>query len=307
VRQRTADGPAIPFQPDTSDQAGRERHSAAGLIGLTPHLRYNHRVARQRRPKLGQHFLSSASYRRRIVEALPLREDDLVIEIGPGRGAMTELLAERVKQVVAVELDSSLAETLQQKFLGKNIEILTGDILRTNLAELVRRHRAKKCFVFGNLPYYITSPIIHHLLDVAPWIRGMALLVQREVAERLTARPGSRAYGYLSVLAQSHSEPRLALVVPAGAFSPPPKVQSALVSFRMLVKFPGWLPENQARFLEFVKHCFAQKRKNLLNNLSVTYGRVRVLEVLAGHSLPPSARAEELTVEQLAALWQALV
>jgi 16S rRNA (adenine1518-N6/adenine1519-N6)-dimethyltransferase len=274
---------------------------------LTAQLRYNRGVARQRRPKLGQHFLSSAGYRRRIVEALDLREDDLLVEIGPGRGAMTGLLAERVRQVIAVELDASLAEALQQQFQGKNIQILTGDILQTNLADLTRRHQAEKCFVFGNLPYYITSPIVHHLLEFAPTIRGMALLVQREVAERLTARPGSRAYGYLSVLAQFHSEPRVAFVIPPGAFSPPPKVQSALVDFRMRARFPEWSRQDRLHFLEFVKRCFAQKRKNLLNNLSATFGRAHVLAALAAHHLLSSVRAEELTVEQLAALWQALV
>ena len=268
---------------------------------------YNRAVASKRRPKLGQHFLASEAYRRRVTEALSLRADDLVIEIGPGRGAMTELLAERVKQVVAVELDASLAEALQQQFLGKNIQILTGDILTTDLAAICRRHRVERCFVFGNLPYYITSPIIHHLFEFAPWIRGMALLVQREVADRLTARPGSRAYGYLSVLAQFHSEPRLAFVIPPGAFAPPPKVQSALVDFQVRAKFPGWRPEERARFLEFVKRCFAQKRKNLLNNLSTAFPRPYILKTLAGHHLPPSVRAEEMSVEQLAELWQALV
>jgi len=264
-------------------------------------------MAHIRRPKLGQHFLSSAGYRRRIVEALDLQGDDLVIEIGPGRGAMTEPLAERVRQVVAVELDASLAEVLQRRFIGKNIEILSGDILQTDLAEVARRHRVEKCFVFGNLPYYITSPIVHHLMEFASTIRGMALLVQREVADRLTARPRSRAYGYLSVLAQFLSEPRLAFVVPPGAFAPPPKVQSALVDFRMRCKFPDWVRDDQACFLKFVKRCFAQKRKNLLNNLTATFARARVLEALAAHHLPPSARAEEMSIEQLAELWQALV
>jgi 16S rRNA (adenine1518-N6/adenine1519-N6)-dimethyltransferase len=276
------------------------------LVSLTAHLRYNPRVAHQRRPKLGQHFLSSAGYRRRIIEALPLREDDLVIEIGPGRGAMTELLAQRVSRVVAIELDTSLAESLQRQFLGKNIEIHAADILKTNLAALTRRHRADQCFVFGNLPYYITSPIVHHLLGFAPWIRDMALLVQREVAERLTARPGSRAYGYLSVLAQFHSEPRLELVVPPGAFSPPPKVQSALVRFHMRASFPPWQPKQRTHFLDFVKTCFAQKRKILLNNLAGNYSRAHVLAALEGNRLEPAVRAEELSVEQLVALWQAL-
>ena len=294
-------------KPDAGGEAGRDARPGSGLTSLMTQLRYNRRVAFQRRPKLGQHFLASKSFRRRIIEALGLRADDLVIEIGPGRGAMTALLAERVKQVVAIELDPTLVEVLKRQFQGGNVEILAGDILTTNLADLSRRHGEERCFVFGNLPYYITSPIIHHLFEFAPWIRGMALLVQREVAERLTARPGSRDYGYLSVLAQFYSEPRLAFVVPPGAFVPPPKVQSALVDFRMRAKFPDWAPDDQARFLEFVKCCFAQKRKNLLNNLTAIFARAHIVQTLARHHLPPSVRAEEIGVEQLAGLWQALV
>ncbi|MBZ5514179.1 MAG: 16S rRNA (adenine(1518)-N(6)/adenine(1519)-N(6))-dimethyltransferase RsmA [Acidobacteriia bacterium] len=269
-------------------------------------MRYNARVVRTRRPRLGQHFLVSEGHRRRIIEALDLREEDFVIEIGAGRGAMTALLAPRVRHLVAIELDASLAEALAAQFQGKNVEILMGDILTTDLADLCRRQRVEKCLVFGNLPYYITSPIVHHLFKFAPSIRGMALLVQREVAERLTARPGSRAYGYLSVLAQLYSEPRIRLIVPPGAFSPPPKIQSALVQFLMRSKYPEWTPDDQARFLRFAKHCFAQKRKNLLNNLRASFQRARVIEALASHGLATSTRAEEMNLGQFADLWRDL-
>jgi 16S rRNA (adenine1518-N6/adenine1519-N6)-dimethyltransferase len=264
-------------------------------------------VAHIRRPKLGQHFLISDSHRRRIVEALRLHPDDLVIEIGPGRGAMTTLLAARSRQVVAIELDPSLAEELKRQVQQKNVEILTGDILTTDLAAFCRRHGVERCFVFGNLPYYITSPILHRLFAFAPWIRGMAVLVQREVAERLTARPGSRDYGYLSVLVQFHSQPRVVMIVPPGAFSPPPQVQSALVDFKMGSRRSGWADPQRGRFFEFVKNCFVQKRKNLLNNLARKYGRECVLRVLGGLQLAPNARAEEMTVEQFAALFDLLV
>ncbi len=256
-----------------------------------------------RRPKLGQHFLSSEGYRRRIVQALRLSPDDLVIEIGPGRGAMTELLAERAGRVVAVELDAKLACALREKLASQaRIEIITGDILSTDLTALCRERQAEDCFVFGNLPYYITSPILHHLLNSAGSIRAMALLVQREVAARLTAKPGSRDFGYLSVLAQFHSEPRIALRVPPGAFSPPPKVHSALVVFTIRPKFPDWAAAERERFLGFVQRCFAQKRKNVLNNLGKTYGRERVAAALGELRLTATSRAEELGVEQLAAL-----
>jgi 16S rRNA (adenine1518-N6/adenine1519-N6)-dimethyltransferase len=271
-------------------------------------------VRRTIRPKLGQHFLSDAGYRRRIVEALGLLPDDLVLEIGAGRGAMTNLLAERVRKVVALELDSRLADALKETTqLDPKVEVREGDILSTDLAALCRDNATDKCFVFGNLPYYITSPIVHHLFGNAASIRAMGLLVQREVAERLTAAPGSPAYGYLSVLTQLHSEPRIVLGIPPGAFSPHPKVQSALVVFRMASRFPSELGAGtcvphqrgkvQGEFLEFIKRCFAKKRKNLVNNLVATYPRQRAEEALLHLALPTSVRAEQLTLEQFAHLF----
>jgi 16S rRNA (adenine1518-N6/adenine1519-N6)-dimethyltransferase len=269
-------------------------------------VRYNRSVPKSRRPKFGQHFLTDLRYRRRIVAALDLHSSDVVVEIGAGGGAMTELLAERARQVVAIELDPALAENLSQKLASEQISILQGDILSTDLAALCRRERTEKCFVFGNLPYYITSPIIHRLFDFRIYIRGMALLVQREVAARLTAVPGTRAYGYLSVLAQLYSRPRTLFSVPPGAFLPPPKVYSALVDFQMGPKFPHWSSKDQQDYLKFVKRCFAQKRKNLLNNLAGIYTRARVERELTALSLPSTARAEQLTVEQLASLHRRL-
>lgn len=274
-------------------------------------------VRRTRHPKLGQHFLSDAGYRRRIVEALDLRSGDLVLEIGAGRGAMTNLLAERVRKVVALELDPKLVSALKERVqIEPRIEVLEGDILSTDLAGLCRDNATDKCFVFGNLPYYITSPIIHHLLGNAVHIQAMALLVQREVAERLTAAPGSRAYGYLSVLTQLHSEPRIVLGIPPGAFSPHPKVHSALVVFRMMSRFPKGLTagddsplrevKSREKFLEFIKRCFTQKRKNLVNNLAGAYSRKRAEKALLRSALPTTARAEQLTLEQFAQLFMAL-
>ncbi|HKS95751.1 MAG TPA: 16S rRNA (adenine(1518)-N(6)/adenine(1519)-N(6))-dimethyltransferase RsmA [Terriglobia bacterium] len=262
-----------------------------------------------RRPKLGQHFLSDARVRQRIVESIPLRAEDLVIEIGPGQGAMTGLLAARAQRVVAIELDAPLAEQLERRLHGDpRVEVVRGDILATDLAAICRRHQAEDCFVFGNLPYYITSPILHHLFRQREAIRGMALLVQREVAERITAAPGSRARGYLSVLAQLYSEPRLAFSVRPGAFSPPPKVQSALVQFEMTDR--PLAAELQAvdaeEFLEFVKLCFAQKRKSVLNNLAEDFGRETTERTLTSLGWARSLRAEQLSLSQLARLYARL-
>lgn len=264
-------------------------------------------VSRPRRPKLGQHFLADARYRRRILDSLDLCPDELVVEIGAGRGAMTELLAERARRVIAIEIDASLARELQNRLRGEpRIQVLKADILSTDVADLCRHQGVERCFVFGNLPYYISSPIIGRLFGYSTSIRAMALLAQCEVAERLTASPGGPAYGYLSVLAQLYSEPRVVLRVPPGAFSPPPKVQSALVEFKTHLRFPEYSSERQERFLSFVKRCFAQKRKNLLNNLAEVYQRPRVEEVLASLTLAPSLRGEQLSLEQFAQLFRRL-
>ncbi len=229
------------------------------------------------------------------------------MEIGPGHGEMTELLAERVRQVVALEIDGRLAERLKEKFGDRPaIEILRADVLATDLAGLCRRHARSQCFVFGNLPYYITSPILHHLFSYADCIQGMALLMQREVAERVAARAGSRAYGYLSILAQVHSQPRIKLGVPPGAFSPPPRVDSSLVEFRMASRFVSWSAGETRAFLDFVKRCFTQKRKNLRNNLARIYPHTGLEQALIREQVAPTARAEQLTLEQFAGLFRRL-
>ncbi|MGO9275516.1 MAG: 16S rRNA (adenine(1518)-N(6)/adenine(1519)-N(6))-dimethyltransferase RsmA [Terriglobia bacterium] len=280
-------------------------------------------MASRRRPKLGQHFLADPRFRQRIVDALPLGHSELVVEIGPGRGAMTGLLVERAARVVAIELDTALAETLRRQFHGEaRLEVIEADILATDIGRLCRERRAEGCFIFGNIPYYITSPIIHHLFGFHASIHGMALLMQREVAARLIARPGRREYGYLTVLARAFSSPRLLLDVPPGAFSPPPQVSSALVGFEMWSHPAGalqtlsdagglgpgnWDAGEVERFLRFVQACFAQKRKRLVNNLGRTYGREAVETQLDRVGLAMEVRAEELPVEVLADLFAGLL
>jgi len=256
-------------------------------------------VPQPARPKLGQHFLRDRRFQRRIVEALAIQPNDLVCEIGAGRGAMTRLLAGRAQQVVALEVDPALARKLQQEFANKpGIEVLEADILLTDLAGLCRRYQRERCYVFGNLPYYITSPILHHLLGYAGWVHGMGLVVQREVADRLCALPGSRPYAYLTVLTQLDTNPRIEFGIPPGAFSPPPKVDSALVTFQMKSEGTRLAAQERKTLLEFVKLCFAHKRKNLLNNLAPVYGRPRVETELRALGLPPTVRAEQVALEQ---------
>lgn len=259
------------------------------------------------RPQLGQHFLRDESFCHRIAQAVPVRPDDLLVEIGPGHGGVTRLLAPRVERLVAIELDPALARNLREEFRDVHrVEIIQGDVLKTDLAEICRRYNAEQCVVFGNLPYYITSPILRALFQARACVRHITVLVQREVAERITAAPGSRDYGYLSVLAQFHSQPRIAFEIPPGAFSPPPKVYSSLVDFPLRPLIPGRDEEACAAFLAFVRRCFAQKRKNLLNNLAATHPRHEIERVLQGVNLDLRARAEQISLEQFVALFERL-
>jgi 16S rRNA (adenine1518-N6/adenine1519-N6)-dimethyltransferase len=264
-------------------------------------------MGRSRRPKLGQHFLTDTRYCSRVVEALEPRPDDLVIEIGPGRGAVTGLLASRARGVVAIEVDAGLVDELRQKFQQvPKVEIIHGDVLLTDFGDICRRHNVSQCFVLGNLPYYITSPIIHRVLGFARSVRAMGLLVQREVADRLVAQPGTRNYGYLTVFTRLYSSARVVLQIPPGAFSPPPKVHSALVRFEMRACERSVSRQNEGEFLNFLKQSFAYKRKKFLNSLSPIYPRQRVEQELERLGLPTGVRAEQLSLEQLVAVFSDL-
>ncbi len=263
-------------------------------------------MGRRRRPKLGQHFLSDARHCSRVVEALDLRADDLVLEIGPGHGAITGLLAARARHVVAIEVDPGLVGELRQKFLQTpNVEIIHDDILLKDFDEICRQHHVGQCYVFGNLPYYITSPIIRHVMGFAKCVRAMGLLVQREVAERLVAQRGTHDYGYLTVFTRLHSFPRLVLQIPPGAFSPPPNVYSALVRFDMCPE-TRVNPADKEAFLSFLKQSFAYKRKKFLNCLAPIYPRQRVEQELKRLGLPLGVRAEQLSLEQFVAIYSNL-
>jgi 16S rRNA (adenine1518-N6/adenine1519-N6)-dimethyltransferase len=220
---------------------------------------------------------------------------------------MTALLAACARKVIAFEVDAALAQRLQEDFRGQpSVQIILADVLRVDIAGLCRQEGIAQTFVFGNLPYYITSPILHHLFSQRHWIRSMGLLMQREVAERLTAVPGTRDYGYLTLAAQLYSQPEIAMAVPPGAFSPPPQVQSSLVTFRMKARFDSWPQASYDEFLTFLKRCFAQKRKNLLNNLGGIYLRSRLLEAFEARGKPAGVRAEELSLEELAKVFEHL-
>lgn len=217
---------------------------------------------------------------------------------------MTRHLAQAGTPVLAVEFDPRLATRLQDladEF--PNVTVVHGDILQTDIAALGAGRRVR---VYGNLPYYITSPILHHLFSFAPLIDEIHIVIQLEVAFRLVARPGTRNFGYLSVLTQYFSRPSLALKLPPTAFRPPPKVGSALVSLLLPGEKAKLAGLDDQLFLEFVKLCFAQKRKTLVNNLRSMAEPGDVRNALEAQSLRADARAEQLSVRQLAALFRSI-
>jgi 16S rRNA (adenine1518-N6/adenine1519-N6)-dimethyltransferase len=255
----------------------------------------------------GQHFLVDPGWRKRIFESLPHRRTDTWIEIGAGHGEMTQLLAATEGQVIAVEKDTRLAAGLRNRLCLEptqfpRVEIVVGDILKLDPTKLA----SDPFRVYGNLPYYITSPILHHLFACAQQIISIHIVVQWEVAQRIVASPGRRAYGYLSAACQFYTRPEIVVGIPPGAFRPPPQVRSALVS--MLLPGAGASVDvtDERRFLKFVQLCFSQKRKTLRNNLRARFSEDLIRAGLAACELGADARAEQLSVAQFASLFRGL-
>jgi 16S rRNA (adenine1518-N6/adenine1519-N6)-dimethyltransferase len=268
------------------------------------------------RQKLGQHFLNSPAWQNRILEKLPSAPGETWVEIGAGQGQLTQHLAKRSRRLIAIETDPLLAENLRKQVAAfpetwPNVEIAEGDVLSLDIGALVGASTGKpgesgvgdgRFRVYGNLPYYITSPILHHLFQWADRIDSIHIVIQLEVAERIAAKPGTRDYGYLSVACQYFARPQIALKIPPGAFRPPPKVQSALVAMTMPGQRSGLAVSRDAAFLRFVQACFAQKRKTLRNNLLAIAPDERIQRALADVGLPSDARAEALLLPQFADL-----
>ena len=265
---------------------------------------------------LGQNFLTDKRAAERIVDALGDVSQQLVVEIGPGKGVLTDLLIARAAHVAAIELDHVLGAQLRMKYaLQRNVEIIEGDVLRIDFARLVGRdagtagdtrlHRAPKAQVIGNLPYYITSPILLHLFEQHEHIEQIVIMVQREVADRIAAEPGGREYGLLSATTQLFAKVEKVFTLPPGAFSPPPKVHSTVLRLDIAPR-AAKLGLDANAFLDFLKLAFAQKRKTLLNNLRQRYDEDAARKAIAAAKLRPDARAEAVELEKMARVFKAL-
>lgn len=219
---------------------------------------------------LGQNFLVDPNVLNRITEAAGLTKETAAIEIGPGIGALTEHLARKAGKVVAFEIDKRLLPILKDTLSPyKNVEIIHQDVLKANVKEVIKEELSgySDIMVVANLPYYVTTPIIMKLLEECLPIRGLVVMMQKEVADRLSAQPGTKEYGSLSIAVQYYTEAKTAFVVPKTVFIPQPNVDSAVIHLKRRTK-PLVEVDNESFFFSLVKAAFAQRRKTLINNLT---------------------------------------
>lgn len=270
----------------------------------------------RKKPKLGQNFLASPGAAAKIVEALGDIAQALVVEIGPGRGALTEILARRAGRLIAVELDRMLATQLRYTYSREpHVEIIEADVLKLDFRTVLNRTigplndlrplKPSRARVVGNLPYYITSDILLRLFEFHEQFDTIVIMVQREVADRIAANPGSRDYGLLSATAQLYTKVEKLFTLPPGAFAPPPKVHSTVLRLTVETRFDE-LQVKPSEFIEFLKLAFAMKRKTLLNNLRGRYAEERIRAALGEANVRRDIRAEALPLEKTAEVFRRL-
>jgi 16S rRNA (adenine1518-N6/adenine1519-N6)-dimethyltransferase len=263
--------------------------------------------ASRRRKALGQHFLSSAPAARRMVEQFAPAPGETILEIGPGQGVLTALLLEAGARVVAVEMDPALAEALRRRFGAlPGLKLVEADILRCDIAALLAPGPAR---LLANLPYAISGEILARLLARSDVLTSMTVMLQREVVNRLAAKPGGRVYGSLSMLAQYFTQPRITMQLAPGSFSPPPKVSSSVVEmpFRAVRELPAG---EEAAYPRFIRMLFAHRRRTLLNNLKagahqLAGGLADPAGTLRQAGIDPGRRPETLAREEAIRLYQA--
>jgi 16S rRNA (adenine1518-N6/adenine1519-N6)-dimethyltransferase len=255
---------------------------------------------------LGQNFLVGTHYPQRIIHSVNPRPNETIVEIGPGHGALTAFLIESGARVVAIELDSELIAQLNSRFGNReNFRLIEADALSIDFCDLIAP--SARARVVANLPYNISTPILRRLIEQRRCLSEMTLMLQREVVERITAEPGGKEYGYLSVLAQYYCEAERLFDVPPGAFRPAPKVWSSVVRLRVR-EHPVEPVRDESLFVELVSVLFAQRRKTALNNLRAGKQRLKLTEatqiadLLASVDIDPRRRAETLSIGEIARL-----
>ncbi len=258
---------------------------------------------------LGQNFITDKNVIERIVAGAGPSENDLVIEIGPGIGVLTAEAAQQAAKVVAIEIDSKLIPILGETLAEyDNVEVINQDILKTDLNGIIDEQRAKGSFtgdvkIIGNLPYYITTPIIMHILENSIRAESITVMMQKEVADRIKASPGSKTYGAISAAVQYYCEVEQVISVPKEVFVPRPKVDSAVLKLTIRKEKPVDLIDEKA-FFACIKAGFGQRRKTLLNSLTGTYGlpKDEIRTILENAGIDPVRRAETLAMNEFAAI-----
>ena len=259
------------------------------------------------RKKFGQNFLIDTHVLDKIVDAAELTEEDFVLEIGPGIGTMTQYLCERARRVLAVEIDDKLIPILQETLSSyDNVEILHGDILKQDIQAIADKYNdGKPIKVVANLPYYITTPIIMQLLESRVPLANVTVMVQKEVAERMQAEPGTKEYGALSLAVQYYAKPYLAANVPPNCFMPRPNVGSAVIRLDCLKKNPIYVKDEKLMF-RLIRASFNQRRKTLQNGIcnsgELDFTKEEVARALEAVGLPPAIRGEKLGLTEFARL-----
>jgi 16S rRNA (adenine1518-N6/adenine1519-N6)-dimethyltransferase len=247
-----------------------------------------------RKSSLGQNFLFDPAILDRIIEAADIKEDDTVVEIGPGPGRLTAMLSKVAQRVIAIELDNQLYSKLQTSLAGlENVELVCGDALKFNYKDV------GPFKVVANIPYYITTPIIFRLIDARASLVSMTLTIQKEVAERIVAVPGTKDYGALSLGVQYHADADIKFIIPATAFRPVPKVDSAVIRMDIR-KAPRVAVSDEELFFRIIRAGFSQRRKTLSNSLKPLFGETK--EILLEIGIDPGRRAETLSMEEFARL-----
>lgn len=248
------------------------------------------------RKGLGQNFLIDKNVQEKIISACNVQKTDMVLEIGPGTGAITGLLLDKARKVMAVEIDRELCEALSEKFSSrKNFELHNQDILKVDLS----KYRRLK--VIANIPYYISTPIIAHLFQFRKQIEAVYLTLQKELAWRLTAPPGNKDYGAFSCFVQFYSKPSILFPIKRSSFWPRPKVDSAFVELEILLQ-PAVKVQDEAFFFKIIRLAFNQRRKLLKNSLSRIFPEADILACLKELGLNQNVRAEDLSLSDFAAI-----
>ena len=261
-------------------------------------------MKKSRRKALGQHFLTSRSFLRKIIKTINPQPEDLVIEIGPGKGALTSPLARRAGKVIAIEKDRLLIPGLRRKNIPRLL-IIEKDVLRVDFQKLLEKEKDafKQVKLVGNLPYSISSPLLFKILQNKELFSECVFLLQKEVAQRVCANPGSKKFAPISIIFQIHFSAQVHVLIPPGAFSPPPQVESALIALKRR-RCPLFDIESDAQYLEFLRSAFRHRRKTLRNNLErLDLSSSLIHKAFQDLDIKKDARPEQLTISQFVSLF----